>query len=380
MRPKDIYVHAEIQGASSVIIRNPTGEEIPPKTLLEAGSMAISYSVAWDAKVVTNSYWVTSEQVSKTAPTGEYLATGSFMIRGKKNFLPSCHLIMGLSLLFKLEDSFIARHLGERKVRSIDDEPTDQDFKESDVANDLLSEPSDDSEATPVANMSEPSSNTDITAFPNTEVKIEHDTGRITVKSTSVNEENVENVDNESVLDKLLKNKPADEETTIIMAGPSRKKQVSAKKSKEEKARAAKQEAKAAEVAPVESEPKNPSQIKRGQKGKLKKIKQKYKDQDDEEREIRMMILKSSGKEKAQPNSEKVVEKSVTLKEEPKQPKNAPPKNPIELDDADDAPAGGDVDILNSLTGQPAEGDELLFAIPVVAPYQALQNYKYVFF
>ncbi|XP_017103896.2 ribosome quality control complex subunit NEMF homolog [Drosophila bipectinata] len=377
MRPKDIYVHAEIQGASSVIIRNPTGEEIPPKTLLEAGSMAISYSVAWDAKVVTNSYWVTSEQVSKTAPTGEYLATGSFMIRGKKNFLPSCHLIMGLSLLFKLEDSFIARHLGERKVRSIDDEPSEPDFKETEVANDLLSEHSDDSDATPVENVSEPSSNTDITAFPNTEVKIEHDTGRITVKSNSVNEDQNENVDNGNVLEKLLKNKPAEEETTIITSVPSRKKQVSAKKSKEEKARAAKQEAKAAEVAAIESEPKNPSQIKRGQKGKLKKIKQKYKDQDDEEREIRMMILKSSGKEKAQPSTEKVVEKSVIQKEEPKQHKNAPPKNPIELEDADDAPAGGDVDILNSLTGQPAEGDELLFAIPVVAPYQALQNYKF---
>lgn len=27
-------------------------------------------------------------QVSKTAPTGEYLVTGSFMIRGRKNYLP----------------------------------------------------------------------------------------------------------------------------------------------------------------------------------------------------------------------------------------------------------------------------------------------------
>ncbi|KAH8295264.1 hypothetical protein KR018_009454, partial [Drosophila ironensis] len=375
MRPKDIYVHAEIQGASSVIICNPTGEEIPPKTLLEAGSMAISYSVAWDAKVVTNAYWVTSEQVSKTAPTGEYLATGSFMIRGKKNFLPSCHLIMGLSLLFKLEDSFIARHLGERKVRSIDDEPIEEDTKEAEVVEDLLSEASDD-EAAPAANVSEPSSNTEIGAFPNTEVKIEHDTGRITVKSNSVTEGNEENVDNANVVEKLLQSKPADEETTIILAGPSRKKQVSAKKSKDEKARAAK-EAKAAEAAQVDTEPRNPSQIKRGQKGKLKKIKQKYKDQDDEEREIRMMILKSSGKEKPQPVAEKVVEKSATSKEETKPSKNAAPKNPIDLDDADDAPGGGDVDILNSLTGQPAEGDELLFAIPVVAPYQALQNYKF---
>lgn len=83
LRPNDIYVHADIQGASSIVIRNPfTGNStdpqatIPPKTLLEAGAMAISYSVAWDAKVTTSAYWVRAEQVSKTAPTGEYLETG----------------------------------------------------------------------------------------------------------------------------------------------------------------------------------------------------------------------------------------------------------------------------------------------------------------
>eukprot|EP00099_Drosophila_melanogaster_P003811 NP_001163721.1 caliban, isoform B [Drosophila melanogaster] len=372
MRPKDIYVHAEIQGASSVIIQNPTGEEIPPKTLLEAGSMAISYSVAWDAKVVTNSYWVTSDQVSKTAPTGEYLATGSFMIRGKKNFLPSCHLTMGLSLLFKLEDSFIERHLGERKVRSLEDDQIDPNVKENEVEHDLLS---DNEDADSNINLSEPSSNTEITAFPNTEVKIEHDTGRIIVRSDSVNPEIEETKESEVVLDKILK-KTDDEETTIILAGPSRKKQVSAKKTKEDKARA-KQEAAKQEVPPVSSEPKNPSQVKRGQKGKLKKMKQKYKDQDDEEREIRMMILKSSGKEKPQASADKVVEKSESTKEYVKPEKSAAPKNPVELDDADEVPVGGDVDVLNSLTGQPHEGDELLFAIPVVAPYQALQNYKF---
>ena len=31
---------------------------------------------------------VNGRQVSKTAPTGEYLVTGSFMIRGRKNYLP----------------------------------------------------------------------------------------------------------------------------------------------------------------------------------------------------------------------------------------------------------------------------------------------------
>lgn len=65
-----------------------------------------------------NAYWVFGEQVSKTAPTGEYLTTGSFMIRGKKNFLPPSHLILGMSFLFRLEDSFIEKHKGERKVIS----------------------------------------------------------------------------------------------------------------------------------------------------------------------------------------------------------------------------------------------------------------------
>ncbi|KAJ8967648.1 hypothetical protein NQ314_002709 [Rhamnusium bicolor] len=77
MKPTDIYVHADIHGASSVVIKNPSGQLVPPKTVNEAGTMAICYSVAWEAKVVTNAYWVWGEQVSKTAPTGEYLTTGT---------------------------------------------------------------------------------------------------------------------------------------------------------------------------------------------------------------------------------------------------------------------------------------------------------------
>lgn len=49
--------------------------------------MAICNSAAWDAKVVTSAWWVYPDQVSKTAPTGEYLTTGSFMIRGELGVL-----------------------------------------------------------------------------------------------------------------------------------------------------------------------------------------------------------------------------------------------------------------------------------------------------
>lgn len=63
-----------------------------------------------------------NDQVSKTAPTGEYLTTGAFMIRGKKNYLPPSQLTMGLGFLFRLEESSFERHKDERKVRVLDDE------------------------------------------------------------------------------------------------------------------------------------------------------------------------------------------------------------------------------------------------------------------
>ena len=50
--------------------------------------MSVCRSSAWDAKIVTSAWWVHSHQVSKTAPTGEYLTVGSFMVSGMKNFLP----------------------------------------------------------------------------------------------------------------------------------------------------------------------------------------------------------------------------------------------------------------------------------------------------
>jgi hypothetical protein len=49
------------------------------------------------------------------------------MIRGKKNFLPPQGLVMGLGFMFKLEDSCIGHHAGERAVRGgLDEEPPEQ--------------------------------------------------------------------------------------------------------------------------------------------------------------------------------------------------------------------------------------------------------------
>merc|ERR1719225_713017 len=135
MKPTDIYVHADLHGAATVIVKNPSSDPVPPKTLNEAGQFAVCFSAAWDSKVLTAAYWVTPDQVSKTAPSGEYLTVGSFMIRGKKNFLPPSHLIMSFGFLFKLEESSIERHKGERKVRGL--EESKQDVKEDESVEEL---------------------------------------------------------------------------------------------------------------------------------------------------------------------------------------------------------------------------------------------------
>ena len=43
MKAHDFYVHADLHGASSVVVKNPSGGPPPPKTLNEAGVMAMSY-------------------------------------------------------------------------------------------------------------------------------------------------------------------------------------------------------------------------------------------------------------------------------------------------------------------------------------------------
>ena len=120
LRPGDVYVHADIPGAASCIIRckipgtaDKPASPISPIALQEAGTFAVCRSSAWTNKVVTSAWWVWSNQVSKTAPSGEYLVTGSFMIYGKKNFLPPNNLEMGFGILWRLDDASAARHIKE---------------------------------------------------------------------------------------------------------------------------------------------------------------------------------------------------------------------------------------------------------------------------
>ncbi|MCJ1379625.1 hypothetical protein MMC17_002727 [Xylographa soralifera] len=117
LKKGDVYVHADLEGAASIVIKNKpsmSDSPIPPSTLSQAGAFAVSTSNAWDSKAVMSAWWVTADQVSKTASTGEYLTTGTFQIRGKKSFLPPAQLLLGFGVMFQISEESKARHMKHR--------------------------------------------------------------------------------------------------------------------------------------------------------------------------------------------------------------------------------------------------------------------------
>ncbi|WAR18853.1 NEMF-like protein [Mya arenaria] len=505
LKQGDVYVHADLHGASSCIIKNHTSEPVPPKTLNEAGTMAICNSAAWDAKVVTSAWWVNPSQVSKTAPSGEYLTTGSFMIR---------------------EEGSMSRHAGERKIRVTEDDDdvmsiadsmatevtlettSDQEDEDDEETQDLEERENEEeseseqdeeqdsanSEKTdaethaikqtknePVIESAESdigisggegSENTSgksaqvksegevvlvkqcaerparpVIEFPDTEISLHHVKGDKYELARCIS-----NQSDDSDKIYLGDEQPVEFGDKINNSGPrlsakQRREMKKAKKQqhqlppmpgereqgediKEEVVAERRQGGKQGEAEKGhESEKKRRGQReekeeiqlqpKRGQKAKLKKMKDKYKDQDEEERQLRMEILASGGSKK-----EEKKKKKGKKGEDRGRPQSASQQQPQQLNkqqqqqqqqkrklelvdiiikDADNistegvteknlAVEGGeeedkieeevntgteDVQTLNSLTGIPMLEDELLFAVPVCAPYNALTNFKY---
>jgi predicted ribosome quality control (RQC) complex YloA/Tae2 family protein len=103
----DLFLHADIHGAAVVIIKGD-GKPIPENTINEAAIFSVTYSKAWKNRVsAEDTYWVTPEQVSFSAPSGEYLAKGSFIIKGKKNILPNIPLEIAVYPIIEEKWSYV---------------------------------------------------------------------------------------------------------------------------------------------------------------------------------------------------------------------------------------------------------------------------------
>ncbi|KAM3851382.1 ribosome quality control complex subunit NEMF [Vipera latastei] len=346
LKPGDIYVHADLHGATSCVIKNLSGDRIPPRTLTEAGTMALCYSAAWDARVITSAWWVYHNQVSKTAPTGEYLTTGSFMIRGKKNFLPPSYLMMGFSFLFKVDESCVWRHRGERKIKVQDEDMETVTSATSELAaeeTEPLDAPEgdetssdDDDDAHKEENQEKPEIEEHFAEIHNEECD-GNGAGDALVMEGSSEEEN-EVLEEEEDDEELARN--ASEilfpDTTIDLShlqsqrsqlkfalkdnisslGDSKsqgRRHLSAKERRELKKKKPPNDQDDSDLPKGKDEDNSPQlqlspsdcksagtqqPVKRRQKSKLKKIKEKYKDQDDEDRELIMKLLGSAGSNK----------------------------------------------------------------------------------
>ncbi|WP_295725840.1 ribosome rescue protein RqcH [uncultured Methanobrevibacter sp.] len=95
----DIYLHADIHGASSTAIKLE-GKSLNDTILKESGEFAASFSSAWSKGFTTQDvFWVHPDQVSKTPEAGEFLAKGSFVIRGNRNFIRSARVKIAIGIV-----------------------------------------------------------------------------------------------------------------------------------------------------------------------------------------------------------------------------------------------------------------------------------------
>ncbi|CAG9539808.1 unnamed protein product [Cercopithifilaria johnstoni] len=361
LRPGDIYMHADTRGASSIIIRNKlSGGDIPPRTLNEAAVMAVCYSSAWEAKVTTSAWWVHQHQVSRTAPTGEYLTPGSFMIRGKKNYLPTCQLQMGFGVMFQLDEESVERHAEERKIAlavTAEGSIVNQDDNK-------------DGEISLSKSEKEKNSDTQTDDFPDVQVNLQGIIG----KGNNAGE---------------------DDSCTIIQIGPPVQ-----RKSAIRTVNDMRDSDKAQKINEMKENDKIRPMTHR-QKHKAEKIKKKYGNQDEEERQLRLMLLASKPKDAENFERKKINEKLLEKMKKNVQENRRPSQFEHERDklaveektesstrldeEEDDELLKADVAVmdaeetkmLNSLTWRPLDGDIFQFALVVVAPYQTMHNFKY---
>jgi hypothetical protein len=98
MDSHDIVLHADIPGSPFAIIKTNGGAP-SDTTLSEAAQMVASYSKGWRAGLsALDVYWIHPEQVRKSPPSGEYLARGSFMIYGPRNYLRNVPLRLAIGM------------------------------------------------------------------------------------------------------------------------------------------------------------------------------------------------------------------------------------------------------------------------------------------
>lgn len=97
----DKVFHAEVFGSPFFILKD-VPEQIPFDSLNEVAHATVCFSRAWrEAMYGMSAYWINPDQVKKAAPSGQFLAKGSFVLEGQKNFVKISDLVLAVGIMKK---------------------------------------------------------------------------------------------------------------------------------------------------------------------------------------------------------------------------------------------------------------------------------------
>ncbi len=96
MGGQDLFVHADVHGASVVIVKGKT------ERMDEVAQFAASYSGAYrSGHFSADVYSALPSQVSKTPESGEFISRGSFIVRGERTWYRNVPLAVGIGLMLE---------------------------------------------------------------------------------------------------------------------------------------------------------------------------------------------------------------------------------------------------------------------------------------
>uniref|UniRef100_M4B7J3 Ribosome quality control complex subunit 2 n=1 Tax=Hyaloperonospora arabidopsidis (strain Emoy2) TaxID=559515 RepID=M4B7J3_HYAAE len=399
LRKGDVYVHADLHGAATCIVRNRAiaknreTQEFPPiavATLEQAGCMSVCRSNAWSSQVIAGAYWVHADQVSKAAPAGEYLTTGSFMVRGKKNYIQPSRLEMGLAILFRIDESCVSQHtrLNEEGVLHVADD-NDENVVDG-IQSELLEETESPRRQEQVVTGSS---------------RAVHDSLSVLRKpqDTAIAVQEGGTDDGKEKADASLQQSQRDGRKRL-----STKERRDMKKGKapvydgsvddddqpSQQGKQAQDKETRRDVDKGDVRVPHPKKNVRGKRSKMKKMKKKYADQDDDDRQLRMEALGHVIEETKQEDGQdghktECIERSrcdddedspaiatrATTEAKDEYIRQQREKKEKFLDEQEDeAESAG---FFDAFTGEPLPNDIVLFAMPMCAPYASLSKFKY---
>ncbi|CUI11043.1 Hypothetical protein, putative [Bodo saltans] len=95
MVPTDIFIHCDAARAPVCVLKAASlDKRIAVESILEAGSMCVSRSAAWDSKTSMSAWWVSASTVSPTQ-------VGSYSVSGERNYLKPMPLATAVVAVFR---------------------------------------------------------------------------------------------------------------------------------------------------------------------------------------------------------------------------------------------------------------------------------------